>query len=273
MSAKLERPLLLMGCGKMGGAMLEGWLKEGIADKGVVIVDPWQNETFASHDNVTYYNEAAQVPSDLNPEVIILAVKPQQMDDALAAYKKFATAQTLFISIAAGKTISYFEKHLGEEAVVIRSMPNTPAAIGQGITACYANHNTTEKQMELGLNLLKSVGEAYAVEDESQLDAVTALSGGGPAYVFYMIETMTKAGIEAGLPEELSARLALVTVAGAGQLAISSDDDPAQLRKNVTSPNGTTQEALSILMAEDGLQILMTEAIKAATRRSIELAG
>lgn len=273
MSQKLTRPLLLMGCGKMGGAMLDGWLESGIASAGVVIVDPYQNEKYLKNDQITYYDSAEEVPEDLNPEVIILAVKPQQMDTALAAYKKFAAPENLFVSIAAGKTIAYFEDHLGAEAAIIRAMPNTPAAIGQGITVACANENATSNQVDLGLDLLRAVGEAFHVEDESLIDPVTALSGGGPAYVFLMIETMTEAGIKAGLPKELAARLALVTVAGAGQLAINSDEEPAQLRINVTSPNGTTQEALAVLMDDNGLQPLMTSAIAAATKRSKELAG
>ncbi|WP_420547846.1 pyrroline-5-carboxylate reductase [Curvivirga sp.] len=275
MNQRLKRPLLLMGCGKMGGAMLEGWLKSGIAAAGVTIVDPYQNEDFAKHPDVTYYDTAETVPADLNPEVILLAVKPQQMDDALAAYKKFAKPDTVFISVAAGKTIAYFESHLGAEAAVIRAMPNTPAAIGQGITVCCPNKNVSSAQSEMGITLLQAVGEAYNVDDESLIDPVTALSGGGPAYVFWMIETMTEAGIKAGLPEDLSARLSLMTVAGAGQLALSTagEIEPSQLRINVTSPGGTTAEALAVLMNEEnGLQPIMTQAIQAATDRSIELA-
>lgn len=273
MTQKLTRPLLLMGCGKMGGAMLDGWLKSGIVAAGVSIVDPYQNESYVNNSDITYYDNATDVPDDLNPEVVILAVKPQQMDSALEAYKKFAGSGTLFLSIAAGKTITYFESKLGNEAAIIRAMPNTPAAIGQGITVSCPNKNVSTIQNELGLNLLRAVGEAFSVEDEKLIDPVTALSGGGPAYVFLMIESMTAAGVKVGLPQELAARLALVTVAGSGQLALNSSDDPTQLRKNVTSPNGTTQEALNVLMSETGLQPLMNKAISAATERSRELAG
>lgn len=273
MTYNLTRPLLLMGCGKMGSAMLDGWLESGIVDGGVSIVDPYQNERYMNNPDITYYNEATDVPGDLNPEVVILAVKPQQMDSALDAYRKFAGSDTLFLSIAAGKTISYFEGKLGNEAAIIRAMPNTPAAIGQGITVSCPNRNVSKTQNEIGLSLLRAVGEAFSVDNEKLIDPVTALSGGGPAYVFLMIETMTAAGVKAGLPTELAARLALVTVAGSGQLALQSTDDPTQLRKNVTSPNGTTQEALNVLMSEDGLQPLMNKAISAATERSRELAG
>ena len=275
MTGTVSRPLVLVGCGKMGGAMLDGWLKSGITQGGVVIVDPYGGQDYLDkgHD-IRRFSHVEELPDDLNPEVIILAVKPQQMDDTIDSYKRFAGPDTIFLSIAAGKTIGFFETHLGNQATVVRAMPNTPAAIGQGITVCCPNGNVSNDQLDLCIALLESVGEAISAEDEGMIDAVTALSGGGPAYVFLMIEAMTKAGIAAGLPEDMAARLSLVTVAGAGQLAIASDDDPAQLRKNVTSPNGTTQEALAVLMRDgDGLPDLMVEAIAAATARSKELAG
>ena len=275
MTGTVSRPLVLVGCGKMGGAMLDGWLKSGITQGGVVIVDPYGGKEFLDRgQDVRRFNQVTDLPDDLDPEVIILAVKPQQMDDTIDSYKRFAGPNTIFLSIAAGKTISFFEQHLGSDATVIRAMPNTPAAIGQGITVCCPNSNTSDAQLSLSLALLESVGEATSTRDEGLIDAVTALSGGGPAYVFLMIEAMTEAGIKAGLPDDMAARLALVTVAGAGQLAIASDEPPAQLRKNVTSPNGTTQEALSVLMRDsNGLTELMVEAIASATARSKELAG
>lgn len=231
MTAKVTRPLLLMGCGKMGSAMLDGWLSSQIAQGGVVIVDPTGTPQYQGRNEISIYKKAGEVPSNLNPQVIILAVKPQQMDQALADYAKFASDDTLFISIAAGKTIRYFENHLGSTAQIIRAMPNTPAAIGQGITVICPNANVTDAQTRLALALLRAVGDAELVQDEGMIDAVTALSGGGPAYVFHMIECMTDAGIKQGLPAKLSAKLALVTVAGAGQLALRSDEEPAQLRK------------------------------------------
>lgn len=275
MTVTVERPLVLVGCGKMGGAMLDGWLKSGITKGGVAIVDPHSGDKYAApENNVHAYHNAAELPADLNPQVVILAVKPQMMDQAIADYKHFAGPDCVFISIAAGKTITYFEEKLGGDAAIVRSMPNTPAAIGQGITVCCPNAKVSGKQLDISLALLESVGEAEAVDDESLIDAVTAVSGGGPAYVFLLIECLAKAGVDAGLPEDLSAKLALHTVAGAGQLAINSDEAPAQLRKNVTSPGGTTLEALNVLMRDDdGLQRLMTEAIAAATARSRELAG
>jgi pyrroline-5-carboxylate reductase len=273
MTDTLSRPLLLIGCGKMGGAMLDGWLKSGIVAGGVTVVDPVGGDAFKNCAGVTVVAGASDVPDDLNPEVIVLAVKPQQMDALLADYRRFAGPDCLFLSIAAGKTISYFETHLGDRAAIIRAMPNTPAAIGQGITVACPNTIASDAQSSQAEALLRAVGEAATVQDEALIDAVTALSGGGPAYTFLLMECMAKAGIAAGLPEDLSARLALVTVAGAGQLALASGDTPpSTLRENVTSPGGTTLEALKVLMREeDGLGPLMDEAIAAATRRSKEL--
>lgn len=274
MSKTLTRPLLLIGCGKMGGAMLDGWLKSGIAAAGVHIVDPTGAQPFQGRDGVEIHESADGLPGDFDPEVIVLAVKPQQMDDVLAPIARYAGPETLFVSIAAGKTIDYFTKALGADAAIVRAMPNTPAAIGRGITVCCPNPICSEGQTALAETLLQAVGEAETVKDEGLIDAVTALSGGGPAYTFLLMECMAKAGVEAGLPEELAAKLALHTVAGAGELAMQSDEDPAQLRRNVTSPKGTTEQALGVLMREEGgLGPLMVEAIAAATRRSKELAG
>lgn len=274
MAEKLTRPLLLAGCGKMGGAMLSGWLESGITGGGVTIVDPFGGKAFEGSPGVSRVEDPEALPEGLDPEVIVLAVKPQQMDAMLATYSRYASPNCLFLSIAAGKTIGYFEEHLGGNAAIVRAMPNTPAAIGQGITVICPNAHCSGAQVEIAEALLRSVGEVYSVENEDAIDAVTGLSGGGPAYVFWLIECMAEAGIRAGLEPDLSRRLALVTVAGAGQLAIHGDDDPTQLRKNVTSPNGTTQEALGVLMdPESGLEPLMTRAVAAATARSKELAG
>jgi len=205
--------------------------------------------------------------------VVLLAVKPQQMDAVMAALAPLVGGRTLFLSIAAGKTIGYFQGHLGAAAAIVRAMPNTPAAVGRGMTVLAANAEVTPRQKEIGGALLAAVGGIDWVEDEALLDAVTAVSGGGPAYVFLLIETLARAGVEAGLPEELAMRIARGTVAGAGELVARSDAPAATLRANVTSPGGTTLEALKVLMAEDGLQPLMTRAIAAATRRSRELAS
>lgn len=274
MTDKMTRPLLLVGCGKMGGAMLSGWLESGIAAAGVTVVEPMGAPAeFASAPGVSIVASADELPEDMDPEVVVFAVKPQQMDDVAPAYRRFAGGSTAYLSIAAGKNIAYFSGHLGDAAAIVRAMPNTPAAIGQGITVACSNSRASDGQRELCRSLLAATGEAVIVDDEGLIDAVTAVSGGGPAYVFLLIECLAEAGVAAGLPRDLSDRLALVTVAGSGQLAMSSDEPPATLRENVTSPGGTTLEALKILMASDGLQPLMTRAIAAATDRSRELAG
>jgi pyrroline-5-carboxylate reductase len=203
----------------------------------------------------------------------VLAVKPQMMDDAIVGYKRFVSENCVFVSIAAGKTIDYFEQHLGKSASIVRAMPNTPAAVGRGITVCCPNSNVSDAQRAWADTLLKSVGVVEWVDDEGHIDAVTAVSGGGPAYVFLLVEVMAKAGVEAGLPEDLAMRLARTTVAGAGELLYQSTEEPKTLRQNVTSPAGTTHEALQVLMGDDALQSLMIEAIKQATRRSKELAS
>jgi len=270
---RLTRPLLLVGCGKMGGAMLSGWLESGIAGAGVAVVDPLGAKAFAGRAGVTIHDSMDDLSGDLAPEVVVFAVKPQQMEQAAPGAARFAGAGTVFLSIAAGTTIAYFEGRLGADAAIVRAMPNTPAAIAQGITVACASPRVSDGQMALCQTLLRAIGEVLTVDDETLIDPVTAVSGSGPAYVFLLIECLAEAGVEAGLPRGLAERLALVTVAGAGQLALRGEEPPAQLRKNVTSPGGTTAAALKVLMAKDGLQTLMTRAVAAATRRGRELAG
>ena len=269
----MDGELLLIGCGKMGGAMLEGWLGEGLPPGEVVIVEPnLEIGAGLARRGMRHVPAADRLPRGLNPSVVLLAVKPQMMDGAMAGLAPFAQPGTLFLSIAAGKTLGYFARHLGEGAAVVRAMPNTPAAVGRGITVAVASPEVTPAQRTTADALLSAVGEVAWVEEEELLDPVTALSGGGPAYVFLLMEVLAEAGIASGLPEELARRLARRTVEGAGELSRRSEESLEQLRKNVTSPAGTTLEALKVLMAEDGLQPLFTEAIAAATRRSRELA-
>jgi pyrroline-5-carboxylate reductase len=269
----MSKPVLLLGCGKMGGALLQGWLTRGDLPGGAHVIEP--NEAavavFKSEKSVRIHPDAAALPGDLDPEILVLAVKPQSMDAALPPMRRFAGATLL--SIAAGKTLGYFERQFGAEAAVVRSMPNTPAAIGRGITVAVANRLVAEDGRRRCHALLEAVGTVEWVEDEALIDAVTALSGGGPAYVFLLIECLAEAGRKAGLPADLAMRLARETVSGAGELARLSPEPAAALRQNVTSPGGTTLEALKVLMAADGLQPLFDRAIAAATRRSRELAG
>ncbi len=267
-------PMLLVGCGKMGSALLSGWIERGVEPSQVSVVEQHPDATQAATAlGARVLGAAAELEADFAPAVVVFAVKPQQMDQVLPDVRRFAASGSTFLSIAAGKTIAYFTAGLGDAAAVVRAMPNTPAAVGRGMSVLVANDKANAGRRELCERLLASVGEVAWVEDEALLDAVTAVSGGGPAYVFLLIETLAKAGVEAGLPEVLSLRLARVTVAGAGELVHQAAEPVSRLRENVTSPGGTTLEALKVLMAQDGLQPLMTRAIAAATRRSRELAS
>lgn len=266
--------LLLAGCGKMGSAMLAGWLEKGFEATAITVVEP-NAETAAdlrARYGVTTVAEPSELAAKANPDVVIFAVKPQVMDAVAPVYARFAGPNVVFLSIAAGKSIAYFENILGDTAAIVRAMPNTPAAVGRGISACLANGHVSDAQISLCDDLLSAVGEVVWVDDEGHIDIVTAVSGGGPAYVFLLAETLSAAGLKAGLPEELAKRLARVTVAGSGELLHLSPEEPETLRKNVTSPGGTTAEALRVLMAEDGLQPLFDKAIAAATAKSRELA-
>ena len=263
--------LLLVGCGKMGGALLKGWLDRGAA-KYIVVVEPGPGaDAFAGDRRVERRRAPETVDPDFVPDVVVFAVKPQMMAAVTPPYRRFART-SLFLSIAAGKTLAYFARELGEGAAVVRAMPNTPAAIGRGITVACANPLVTAPQRALAERLLAAVGEVGWVDREALIDAVTAVSGSGPAYVFLLIECLAKAGVAAGLPEDLAMRLARATVSGAGELARLSSEPAARLRENVTSPGGTTRAALDVLMAPDGLGSLMTKAVAAAARRSRELA-
>ena len=263
-----ERGLVMLGCGKMGSALLSGWLEQGADPKSVWILDPKPSKWVIASG--VHVNE--MLPDD--PAIVLVAVKPQMMGEALPRLQKFGAATTLFLSVAAGTSISTFEQVLGKFTPIVRAMPNTPAAVGQGITALIGNSRTTDTDLLEAQNLMAAVGQTVLLQDESQMDAVTGVSGSGPAYVFHLIETLAQAGVEQGLPAGMAMQLAQATVAGAGALAVQSDDSAEQLRINVTSPNGTTQAALEVLMRDEaGLQSLMTSAVEAATKRSQELSN
>ena len=260
--------ILLVGCGKMGGAMLDGWLDRGIPAGDIVVVEP---SLSVVRPGLAVVAGIDGVPAAFVPDVVVLAVKPQMMDGVLPPYGRFAGA--VFLSIAAGKTIGYFTRILGEGVALVRAMPNTPASVRRGMTVAVANGVVTEAQRQICDGLLSAVGDVAWVEDEALIDAVTAVSGSGPAYVFLLAETLAEAGVAAGLPPELSARLARATLTGSGELLRQSSETPAVLRQNVTSPGGTTFAALQVLMGEDGFSGLLTRAIAAAAQRSRELAG
>lgn len=265
-------PLVLVGAGNMGGAMLSGWLKNGVPGSAVVVVDPGPSPAMLSIIGEAGASHVTAVPEGLKAGVLFLAVKPQVMESALPSVKSVVGPETVVVSVAAGKTLAFLEKHLGEAAMV-RAMPNTPAMVGRGVTGAFANAGVSDEQRARVDSLLRVSGPVEWVPTEADIDAVTALSGSGPAYVFYLVECMAEAGRKLGLQADLAMRLARETVAGAGELLHQSPDDAARLRQNVTSPGGTTAAALSVLMAEDGMQPLFDEAIAAARKRAEELAG
>jgi pyrroline-5-carboxylate reductase len=268
--AAFAGPLLLTGAGKMGQAMVDGWLARGLDPRKLVIVDP---QPARSVKALVKRGAKLNPKSALEAAAIVVAVKPQTAPEAVPPLAAHVHKGTLIVSIMAGRTLGFLEQRLPPGTAIVRAMPNTPAAVGRGITVACGNAHVNARQRKLATNLLAAIGTVEWVDDESLLDAVTALSGSGPAYVFLLAEAMAKAGIAAGLPEQLALRLARETVTGSGELLHRSDLDAATLRQNVTSPGGTTAAALSVLMGPGGFDALLTKAIAAATRRSRELAG
>jgi pyrroline-5-carboxylate reductase len=264
-------PLLLVGCGKMGGAMLAGWLERGLRD--AVVVEPNAAAAAPFAERVRVVGGSAEVPDDFRPAAAVLAIKPQEAKATLPGLSRFVAPGTLFLSIMAGQTVAGIRAGLGDGAVVVRAMPNTPAAVRQGFTVAFPAPEVSSDQRGLADTLLASVGEVAWVEEEALLDPVTAVSGGGPAYVFLLAEVMEAAAVEQGLPPDLARRMARATVAGSGALLAASAEDAAALRRAVTSPKGTTERALEVLMATEAWPALMSRAIEAATARSRELAG
>ncbi|MCV2874386.1 pyrroline-5-carboxylate reductase [Defluviimonas sp. WL0050] len=261
-----DRGLVLLGCGKMGSAMLAGWLKGGLPPGSVWVTDPYPSDWLKAQG--VHLNE--DLPAA--PAIVLIAVKPQMMTEALPGIAALGGGRTLFLSVAAGTTIATYEAVLGERTPIVRAMPNTPAAIAKGITAITGNSKATEAHLKLAEALLSAVGQVVRLEGEHQMDAVTAVSGSGPAYVFHLIETLAAAGEAEGLPAPLALKLACATVAGAGALAEAAEEGPGQLRVNVTSPGGTTAAALGVLMDEArGFPALLKEAVHAAAERGREL--
>jgi pyrroline-5-carboxylate reductase len=269
--ADLSKIILLAGAGKMGGALLQGWMALGLSPAKVVVFEPQPSPDIAA---LTERGLRLNPPHDSVGEIAaaVFAVKPQIAPEVLASLAPFVAGTTVVLSIMAGRTLRFLAHNL-PRAALVRAMPNTPAAIGRGITVAVANPRVSPEQRALVDALLSAVGAVEWVTDEALMDAVTALSGSGPAYVFLLAEAMARAGAAAGLTPRLAATLARATVSGAGELLNRSPLDAASLRQNVTSPGGTTAAALEVLMAEDGLERLMTAAIAAATKRSRDLAG
>jgi pyrroline-5-carboxylate reductase len=268
---ELSGTIVLVGAGKMGGALLEGWLRLGLDRRKVAVIEP------APSINLSALSRRGL---RLNPDIrkmdnvaaLVLAVKPQTAPDVLPALAPLVGDATVVVSIMAGRTLGFLERMLPQASALVRAMPNTPAAIGRGVTVAVPTR-TSPAQRELVDRLLAATGAVEWIADEALMDAVTAVSGSGPAYVFLLAETLARAGIEAGLPARLAAALARATVAGSGELLARSAQEAAELRANVTSPGGTTAAALDVLMGRDGLDALMTRAVAAATARSRELAG
>lgn len=273
MTLKLNGTLVLVGAGKMGGAMLEGWLKAGADPKKIVALDPGPPPEVVAMLAKHGIRHNPDVSTITDAEIVLVAVKPQMMDEVLKPLGGLAKSRPAILSIVAGKTIAKLAAHFGTDASIIRTMPNTPAAVGRGITAMVGNERVSAAQLTLAEQLLSTIGEVVRVDTEEQIDWVTGVSGSGPAYVFWMTECLAAAGEKLGLSRDLADRLARATVAGSGELMRQSGIDAATLRQNVTSPKGTTYEALQVLMADDGLKPLMEKAVAAAARRSKELAG
>lgn len=272
--AKFSGPLVLLGAGKMGQAMLDGWLARGLGLKKTIVLDPQPSKAMkALARRGAALNPKAGPKAKADAAAIVIAVKPQTAPEAVPPLGLYVGKSTLVVSIMAGRTIQFLENALPPDTAIVRAMPNTPAAVGRGITVAVPNAKVSARQRKLATDLLAAIGKVEWVTDEALIDAVTAVSGSGPAYVFLLAEAMTKAGIAAGLPAELASRLARETVSGSGELLHRSDLDAATLRQNVTSPGGTTAAALSVLMGPDGFDTLLTKAVAAAAKRGRELAG
>src|SRR6266849_3718318 len=267
--AQIKSTIVLAGAGKMGGAMLSGWLARGLDAKRVAVIEPHPSDEISAL--VTKGIRLNPPPKDMGAvATLVIALKPQTFREAGSVLKSFTGPSTLVVSIMAGTTMASIEAACGGS--VVRAMPNTPAAIGRGITVAVAAKKVSTAQRAVADALLRATGSVEWVDDESLMDAVTAVSGSGPAYIFLLAEELARAGVEAGLPQELATRLARETVAGSGELLHRSELASATLRENVTSPGGTTAAALEVLMGADGMQQLMIRAVAAATARSKELA-
>ncbi|MCR4282458.1 MAG: pyrroline-5-carboxylate reductase [Bauldia sp.] len=266
------RPLVLVGAGKMGSALLKGWLDGGLDARAVVVVDPMPPADSAVFLAGAKIKPAALPPAGVKARVIVIAVKPQIIADVMPSLRMLIGSDTIILSIAAGTTLKNLKKGVGDVAIV-RSIPNTPAQVGRGVTVAIANDKIDKTGRALVTELLEAVGVVVWVDKEGMIDSATAVSGSGPAYVFHMVEALAAAAVSAGFDTESAERLARATVTGAGELLHRSDERAATLRQNVTSPKGTTEAALKILMGKTGLTPLMKKAVAAARKRSRELSG
>lgn len=262
--------ILLIGAGKMGGAMLAKWLSQGYTD--ITVIDPSQPPAeFKAYSGLQWHTSSSSLPETFAPAIMVLAIKPQQIATALPEYSRFS--KSLLISIAAGKTTRFLADTLQTtETAIVRAMPNLPANIGQGITGAFANSFVSAQQKQQADELLHAIGEVVWLDQEQQIDPLTALSGSGPAYVFALLECMAGAGEKLGLQPELALKLAQQTIIGSGALLAQSALSAQELRQAVTSPGGTTEAALNTLLDQNGLPSLLLKAMRAATQRAKELA-
>ncbi|MEW7006407.1 pyrroline-5-carboxylate reductase [Lentilitoribacter sp. EG35] len=266
-----DRPLVLVGAGNMGGAILRGWIKSDIDPATIYVSDPGLSSELQQYLDKHSIRHGAAMPDDMIASILMVAIKPQMMENVLPNFVSGVDDDTLIVSIAAGTTISKMKSFL-PSGKIVRAMPNTPAMVGRGITGIAAEDGVSTNSREEITKLLEVCGPVAWLDNEEQIDAVTAVSGSGPAYVFLLAECMAEAGCKAGLDREIAMRLARETVSGAGELMRQSEDAANVLRENVTSPGGTTAAALSVLMADEGMQKLFDAAIAAAKLRSEELA-
>ena len=269
MTDQTMRPIVLVGAGKMGGAMLAGWAARP-PEAPVVVIDPAVSDEVAASAAQLGATLASEPPADTKADVLILAVKPQMMGDVLPALAAMRDGDTTVVSVAAGITVATLEEALGAGPVV-RTIPNTPAQIGRGVTVCFGNAAVDAGRRQAATDLLGAVGMVEWVDDEALIDAATAVSGSGPAYVFHLVECLAEAGRKAGLPDDLAMRIARGTVSGAGALLDATDTEAETLRRNVTSPGGTTAAALGVLMTDEAMEKLFVAAVDAAKTRAREL--
>ena len=265
--------ILLVGFGNMGQALARGWLDGGRVAANMHVLEPAAAARAIARDLGIVASESAAALAQFRADVVVLAVKPNQLDGALRECSAAVDGAPVWLSIAAGKTLAVLGAGLGAKTAVVRAMPNTPAAIGKGMTVLVPNAAVTGTQRALCTELMAAVGEVAWLDDERHMDAVTAVSGSGPAYVFLLIECLERAALDVGLPDSLARQLALATVSGAGAYAAAAGTAPAELRRQVTSPNGTTQAALEVLMGDSGMSALLTRAVRAAAARSRELSA
>lgn len=269
--AKAPRPIVIVGAGNMGAAFARGLYAQGLGAQ-VALVDPGISAAEQRRAKAEGARVAKSVAAlgDIDPVAIVLAVKPQMMGSLLPAYSDLSK-RALVVSIAAGTTIAKIDDWLGGERAIVRAMPNTPGAIGKGISAAFANGRVSKAQRAFADRLLRAIGDVVWIDNEDLIDPVTAVSGSGPAYVFLLVEALAKAGVDAGLPVDIAGQLARKTVEGAGALLAARPDQPQVLRQAVTSPGGTTEAALRVLMADKGIEFLLREAVAVGTARAREL--